>query len=98
MLFRSVCYDTDAKVVKTDEFLGNIVWLDGLGADWNGMVIAGIETEKNVKYGSAHQQDEPLKMIMTDDSLIIERGGLYFKTQKVGEVEWYQNLLNVEPY
>ena len=93
-----VCYDTDAKVVKTDEFLGNIVWLDGLGADWNGMVIAGIETEKNVKYGSAHQQDEPLKMIMTDDSLIIERGGLYFKTQKVGEVEWYQNLLNVEPY
>ena len=51
-----------------------------------------------MKYGSADQQDEPLKMIMTDDSLIIERGGLYFKMQKVGEVEWYQSLLNVEPY
>ena len=47
-------------------------------------------------YGA--QQDEPLKMIMTDDSLIIERGGLYFKMQKVGEVEWCQSLLNVEPY
>ena len=93
-----VCYESCAEAVKADRFLGNIIWLCRWDADWNGKVIAGIETEKNAKYGSGHQQDEPFKMIMTDDCLIIERGGYYFEMQKVGEVEWHQSLLNVEPY
>lgn len=84
--------------VKTDRFFENVIWINGWDADWNGKVIAGIETEKNAKYGSGHRQQEPFKMIMTDDSLVIEKGGVYFKTQKVGEVEWYQSLLNVEPH
>lgn len=84
--------------VKTDRFFENVIWINGWDADWNGKVIAGIETEKNAKYGSGHRQQEPFKMIMTDDSLVIEKVGVYFKTQKVGEVEWYQSLLNVEPH
>ena len=93
-----VYYELDAEDVKPDSFLGNVIWINGWDADWNGKVIAGIETEKNAKYGLGHQQEEPIKMIMTDDSLIIEQGGLYFKTQKMGTVEWYQSLKNVEPY
>lgn len=93
-----VYYESCAGEVKTDSFFENVVWINGWDADWNGKVIAGIETEKNAKYGSGHRQEEPFKMIMTDDSLVIEKGGVYFKTQKVGEVEWYQSLLNVEPY
>ncbi|MDE5696822.1 MAG: hypothetical protein K2I96_05335 [Lachnospiraceae bacterium] len=93
-----VYYESCAGETGADSFFENVIWINGLDADWNGKVLAGIETEKNAKYGSGHQQDEPFKMIMTDDSLMIEKGGLYFKTQKVGEVEWYQSLLNVEPY
>ena len=93
-----VYYELDAEDVKPDSFLGNVIWINGWDADWNGKVIAGIETEKNAKYGLGHQQEEPIKMIMTDDSLIIEQGGLYFKTQKIGTEEKYQSLKNVEPY
>lgn len=62
--------------------MGNVIWINGWDADWNGKVIAGIETEKNAKYGLGHQQEEPIKMIMTDDSLIIEQGDCILKRRK----------------
>lgn len=65
-----VYYESCAGEVKHDHFFENVVWINGWDADWNGKVIAGIETEKNTKYGSGYWQEEPLKMIMTDDSLV----------------------------
>ena len=86
-------YKAYAEEMETDGFLENVVWKDGRYSGLNGRVILGLHTQDYFgRVVDSTDMEDPIKMIMMDDCLIIERSGSYFELEKLGEIEWYENI------